>query len=85
MSNIKETPDFYKQVEEKFRKDIYIKRILNLKASILKNSIPTLIVDKETKEVVRVYDDKTTKLLNRIDSEYREYISVHYPSLKIPL
>ena len=33
MSNIKETPDFYKQVEEKFRKDIYIKRILDLKAS----------------------------------------------------
>lgn len=78
-------PDFHKQIVEKFRKDIYIKRILDLKASILKNSIPTLIVDKETKEVVRVYDDKTTKLLNRIDSEYREYISVHYPSLKIPL
>lgn len=78
-------PDFDKQMADKFRKDIYIKRILDLKASILKNSIPTLIVDKETKEVVRVYDDKTTKLLNRIDSEYREYISVHYPSLKIPL
>lgn len=78
-------PDFHKQIVEKFRQDIYIKRILDLKASILKNSIPTLIVDKETKEVVRVYDDKTTKLLNRIDSEYREYISVHYPSLKIPL
>lgn len=78
-------PDFHKQIVETFRKDITIKRILDLKASILKNSIPTLIVDKETKEVVRVYDDKTTKLLNRIDSEYREYISVHYPSLKIPL
>jgi len=78
-------PDFDKQMADKFRKDITIKRILDLKASILKNSIPTLIVDKETKEVVRVYDDKTTKLLNRIDSEYREYISVHYPSLKIPL
>lgn len=78
-------PDFDKQMADKFRKDITIKRILDLKASILKNSIPTLIVDKETKEVVRVYDDKTTKLLNRIESEYREYISVHYPSLKIPL
>lgn len=78
-------PDFHKQIVEKFRKDIYIKRILDLKASILKNSIPTFIVDKETKEVVRVYDDETTKQLNRIDSEYREYISVHYPSLKIPL
>lgn len=78
-------PDFDKQMADKFRKDIIIKGILNLKASILKNSIPTFIVDKETKEVVRVYDDKTTKLLNRIDSEYREYISVHYPSLKIPL
>lgn len=85
MSNIKETPDFYKQIEEKFRKDIYIKRILDLKASILKNSIPMLIVDKETKEVVRVYDNETTNWLNRIDSELKEYISVHYPSLKIPL
>ncbi len=78
-------PDFHKQIVERFRKDIYIKRILNLKASILKNSIPTLIVDKETKEVVRVYDDETTKQLNRIDSELKEYISVHYPSLKNPL
>ena len=47
-------PDFDKQMADKFRKDITIKRILDLKASILKNSIPTLIVDKETKEVVRV-------------------------------
>ena len=29
-------PDFHKQIVEKFRKDIYIKRILDLKASILK-------------------------------------------------
>lgn len=85
MSNIKETPDFYKQIAEKFHKDITIKRILDLKASILKNSIPTFIVDKETKEAVRVYDDETTNWLNRIDSELKEYISVYYPSLKIPL
>lgn len=82
MSNIKETPEFYKQITEKFRKDITIKRIFDLKASILKNSIPTLIVDKETKEIVRVYDDETTKLLNRIDRELKEHISVYYPSLK---
>ena len=40
------------------------------------------IVDKETKEIVRVYDDETTKWLNQIDSELKEYISVYYPSLK---
>ncbi len=85
MSNIKETPDFYKQIADKFRKDITIKRILDLKASILKTSIPTFIVDKETKEFVIVYDDETTNRLNRIDNELKKYISVYYPSVKIPL
>lgn len=85
MSNIKEIPDFYKQIADKFRKDITIKRILDLKASILKSSIPTFIVDKETKEFVIVYDDETTNRLNRIDNELKEYISVNYPSVKIPL
>lgn len=85
MSNIKETPDFYKQIADKFRKDITIKRILDLKASILKSSIPTFIVDKETKEFVIVYDDETTNRLNRIDNELKKYISVYYPFVKIPL
>ena len=85
MSNIKETPDFYKQIADKFRKDITIKRILDLKASILKSSIPTFIVDKETKEFVIVYDDETTNRLNRIDNELKKYISIYYPSVKIPL
>lgn len=85
MSNIKETPDFYKQIVDKFCNDITIKRILDLKASILKTSIPTFIVDKETKEFVIVYDDETTNLLNRIDNELKNYISVYYPSVKIPL
>ena len=85
MSNIKETPDFYKQIADKFCKDITIKRLLDLKASILEISLPTLIVDKETKEVVTVYDDETTNRLNQIDNELKEYISIYYPSVKIYL
>ena len=73
--------DYYRKLRERYLNDAFIKRLADMTAHILENSVPSYIMDKKNGEITTVYDKATTDALERIDKERNEYIRTYYPEL----